>query len=248
MVSRQKQPSALPLREKKLRVDILKLPLLGQSILPNDLVDFQLRLLDGGTPGTVSVRDSQLALSIATLVDLSYSSGGVEKFDFCVLQKIFEYWWSPVQFETLTTDAQNLRSRLMTYFAGLISSLLRSESLAATYLLTATSKYSEGLVIDRCCGVNLEPGDANETQANASVLDSLLYCDLQRFAPYFLSRFTENNFIKSFVWEHGLLDGVAKQLIARLASRCIWNSSLLPLVSATLSRATSVLEKAKEVS
>lgn len=248
----KEESSMLSLQDQRTRIDILRLPLLGRRLSVNDLVKVQLRLLvegDSVVPRTKNPKNLQVALNIGKLVDdRACSIVGSEIYGFGVLEEVFQAWWSPFQPDTPVNGGGDLGSQLLTFFAGLISRLLSSESsVAATYILTLATKYSEDAVIGRCLCLDQEPERVDQMKANASVLDSLLQCDPLRYAPYFFVYFDREKFVKSTIWRAGFLNGVTKQLLGHSAIHSIDQSPSSPFGIEILARAKSCLKEILKV-
>jgi hypothetical protein len=243
-----KSSNSISLEHKETRFFLLKLALLGRAPSSNQIVRAQLMLLDSDqSKGTSTASTTvQVLLNLATTCDPT-STDYAHGYDFEILSRLFEFWWSTSGDEFSDVFSQQLYCPVRTYFARLLSSVLSTDTLEATFLLTLLTTKSEDVIIDRCLGLDHPTSDQHEMQANARVLESILQSDPLRFAPYFLAKFLEKDFLQSTIWSSGLLDGAVEKLVSHPAIRCMGPSSLSSLGNAVLARTSTALEEIQTV-
>ncbi len=231
---------SISLENKTSRLNLLRIPFLGQECSANEIVKAQLSLLQYRKPGTSAVV-AEVVLSILSCCN-PIKENNLQHYEFIVLQKLFSFWWSSIADEFPGNCQEHLKSRLRIYFGKLVSSILRTGTSAATVLLTQFKKELPDDVVGRCITANALSNSTDEMLSNPAVLESLLQSDPLRYATNFLTCFSDGKFLQSELWTQGLLDQAAKILIVHPSVQSMEPTLMSPFGLAILSRTIACFE------
>jgi len=230
-----KESDDISLASKSSRIHLLQLALFGQSCSANEVVQAQLGLLRNW-PSQIAF--SILAEIVFGLVSCYQSDNCAGYWDFKVIQELVDVWLSISAANGHCRFSLNDRYRLGTYFGRLISSILSSKTVEATYLATQLVQKAGDVIVERLIEAsNLSNGlgDSNcidTMRENDAVLRSLLEYDPLRFAPCFLDMFSNQQFLRSEHWMQGLFDQASEALIVHPALNGFTRESLTSFGSA----------------